>query len=154
MSRPHLHRLGLGLSLAVVISVVLWAQQPVSQSGTWTVESTGATPRAVASAASTNATSVKASAGRLLGMYLVNTTGTIYYVRLYDLATAPTCSSATGYVFSMPIPASTSGDGFSMSFPEGGIAFGTGIAYCLTGGPSSTDNTNAATGIYGALSYK
>lgn len=117
-------------------------------------DQTGATPSAVASAASTNATNVKASAGRLLGVYLVNTTGTIYYIRFYNLATSPTCSSATGYLFTLPVPASTSGAGFSMSFPQGGLAFGTGVGYCITGGASSTDNTSAATGIYGVISYK
>ena len=117
-------------------------------------DQTGATPSAVASAASTNSTNVKASAGRLMGIYLVNTTATLYYIRFYNLASAPTCSSATGFLFTMPIPASTTGAGFSMPFPPSGLAFGTGIGYCITGGASSTDNTNAATGIYGVLSYK
>jgi hypothetical protein len=117
-------------------------------------DQTGATPSAVASAASTNSTNVKASAGRLLGMYLVNTTATVYYIRFYNLASAPTCSSATGFVFTMPIPAATTGAGFSMPFPQGGLAFSTGIGYCITGGATSTDNTSAATGIFGVLSYK
>jgi hypothetical protein len=32
--------------------------------------------------------------------------------------------------------------------------YSSGIGFCLTGGGSSTDNTNAATGVYLALLYK
>jgi hypothetical protein len=109
------------------------------------------------SAASTNATSVKGSAGTLTGMTLLNTTTTVYYLRMYNLASAPTCSSSTGFVRSWPIPpASTSGlvGGVSPHLPVGGTAFATGIAFCLTGGGSSTDNTNAATGVYVNLDYQ
>lgn len=115
----------------------------------------GGTPLAVVTAAtSTNATSVKTTAGRLLGIYLVNTTGTLQYIRFYNLAAAPTCSSAVGHVFAMPIPASTSGAGFSMAFPDGGLAFSTGIAYCITAGPASTDVSTTIVGTYGVLNYK
>lgn len=115
---------------------------------------TGWTIGAVTSAASTNANNVKGSAGRVSSINLINTTGTLYYLRLYNLASTPTCSSATGFIVSLPVPADTSGSGFAMSFPNGGIAFTTGIGYCLTGGSSSTDNTSAATGIFGIISYK
>jgi hypothetical protein len=33
-------------------------------------------------------------------------------------------------------------------------AYGTGIGFCITGGGSSTDNTNAATGVYVTIGYK
>ena len=118
-------------------------------------DQTGWTPAAVISAASTNDTVVKSSAGRISSINLVNTTATLYYLRLYDIASGDaTCSSATGYLVSLPVPASTTGSGFTMSFPSGGIAFASGIGYCLTGGSSSTDNTNAATGIFGIISFK
>jgi hypothetical protein len=111
----------------------------------------GCTPSGAASAASTNATSVKGSAGTWCGGVAINTTATLYYLRLYNLSAAPTCSSATGFVTTIPIPASTTGAGTLLDFGTFGAAFSTGIAYCLTGGGSSTDNTNAATGVY--LSY-
>lgn len=113
----------------------------------------GGSVSAFASAASTNATNVKASAGQIYGIYLINTTATLYYLRLYNSSGTPTCSSATGYIASIPVPASTSGAGVALPFPIG-AAFGTGIAYCFTGGASSTDNTNAATGVYGVIVYK
>lgn len=107
----------------------------------------------VTSAASTNATSVKASAGNIYGIFLVNTTATLYYIRFYNLATAPTCSSATGFVHSLTIPALATGAGFV--FPSSyGRAFSTGIAYCITAGPTSTDNVAAAVGIEGVIDYR
>jgi hypothetical protein len=114
----------------------------------------GCTIHYATSAASTNATNVKASAGTLCGGTVINTTATLYYLRFYNLASSPTCSSSTGFVATFPIPASTSGNGTVIDFGTFGAALGTGIGYCLTGGGSSTDNTNAATGVYINLGYK
>lgn len=117
----------------------------------------GATAYGLQSAASTNATSVKASAGTLYGLSLANTSTTVYYLRMYNLAAAPTCSSATGFVRSWPIPPAASAGlvgGFAVPVPLAGVAFGTGIAFCVTGGPTSTDNTNAATGLFINIDYK
>jgi len=44
-----------------------------------------------AAGASTNATSVKGSAGTLYGLSLSNTTTTVYYLRLYNLSTGACC---------------------------------------------------------------
>lgn len=109
-----------------------------------------------AAGASTNATSVKGSAGTLYGLSLSNTTTTVYYVRLYNLSSSPTCNSATGYVESIPVPpAAAAGQvgGREMTFNIG-KAFTTGIGFCITGGASSTDNTNAAAGVYVSALYK
>ena len=35
-----------------------------------------------------------------------------------------------------------------------GEAFSTGLAFCVTGGGTSTDNTNAAVGVFISLLYK
>jgi len=108
----------------------------------------------LSSAASTNSTNCKASAGQVYGFQVINTTSSIYYLRMYNSASAPTCSSATGFVRTIPIPHASgagSGVGFSQTV---GSAYGTGIGFCLTGGGSSTDNTNAATGVYISILYK
>jgi hypothetical protein len=124
----------------------------VAQAATATTDNGTATCY-LTTTASTNATNCKASAGNLYVIRAVNTTGTLYYLRLYNLAAAPTCSSATGFVETIPIPASTSGNGIVI--PQSvGQAFATGIGFCLTGGGSSTDNTNAATGVYLTMLYK
>jgi hypothetical protein len=108
------------------------------------------------SAASTNATNCKANPGNLYGFRFLNTTTTIYYLRLYNLAAAPTCSSATGFVETVPIPpAGAAGQaGGIVSIEPFGEAYTTGIGFCFTGGSSSTDNTNAATGVFGTILYK
>jgi hypothetical protein len=108
---------------------------------------------ALISTASTNATNCKASAGVLYDLSAVNTTATVVYLRLYNLAAAPTCSSATGFIETIPVPASTTGAGIVRTFPVG-RAYTTGVGACVTGGGSSTDNTNAVAGVYVSLGYK
>jgi hypothetical protein len=110
----------------------------------------------VASAATTNATSCKASAGNFYGYEIYNSTTTVYYLRLYNTASAPTCSSATGFIRSIPIPPAGSagqvnGAISNQQFPTN---YSTGIGFCITGGSSSTDNTSAATGLFVTLRYK
>jgi hypothetical protein len=110
----------------------------------------------VASAASTNATSCKGSAGNLYGYEIYNSTTSAYYLRLYNTSTAPTCSSATGFIRAIPIPPAGSagqvnGAISNQQFPTN---YGTGIGFCITGGSSSTDNTSAATGLFVTLRYK
>jgi hypothetical protein len=111
---------------------------------------------AIVSAASTNSTSCKGSAGDVWGYELYNTTTTIYYLRLYNASSAPTCSSATGFIKSIPvIPAAASGgSGGQISNEVLPVPYATGIGFCLTGGSSSTDNTNAAVGIFGVVKYR
>lgn len=105
------------------------------------------------SAASNNSTNVKASAGQVYTISAVNTTATLYFLRMYNLASAPTCSSATGFIETIPIPASTTGAGLVRDVAVG-QAYSTGVGFCLTGGGSSTDNTNAATGVYFTILFK
>ena len=109
-----------------------------------------------AAGASTNATNVKNAAGTVYGYTLTNTTTTIYYLRMYNLASAPTCSSATGYVSTIPIPPTSAAGGAGGREIQKNIgqAFTTGIGFCVTGGASSTDNTNAATGVFVEILYK
>lgn len=167
---------------ALAVTGTFWqAIQPVSnagtfavqaaQSGTWTVQpgntanttpwivqvvpgaTNGAPSCNLQSAATTNATNCKASDGTLQGYELINTTATLVFLRLYNLAAAPTCSSATGFVRSIPIPSSVNGAGVVRDMNVG-EAFGTGIGFCLTGGGTPTDNTNAVTGVYLSILYK
>lgn len=103
----------------------------------------------VLSAASTNATSVKAYGGSLYQVIAINTTVTPYYLKFYDKASAPTCNSDT-VVQSYPIAASS-----TVSLPIlMGLPFKLGIGLCLTGALADNDNTNAATGVTINLLYK
>lgn len=103
--------------------------------------------------ASTNSTNVKSAAGTVYHYSVSNTTSTLYYLRMYNLASAPTCSSATGFVESIPIPASTSGGGRERVMNIG-QAFTTGISYCITASSGSTANDAAAAGVYVTILYK
>lgn len=105
------------------------------------------------SAATANSTNCKASAGNVYGIYIINTTSTNYFLRMYNSASAPTCSSATGFVEAIPaLGAAANGGGISRM--QVAQAFATGVGFCLTGGGSSTDNTSAATGVYVTILYK
>lgn len=110
----------------------------------------------ILSAASNNSTSCKGSTGNFFGYEIYNNTTTIYYLRLYNSSSAPTCSSATGFIRTIPIPpAGASGQaGGAISNQFYPTNYSTGIGYCITGGSSSTDNTNAAAGVFGEIRYK
>lgn len=111
-----------------------------------------ATPAKAFSAASTNATSLKASAGTIYAIVAINTTATLYYLKLYDKATAPTVGTDVP-IQTYPVPANTSGAGEVIPCPVG-MAFANGIAWALTGGLADADTSNAATGIAINFQYK
>lgn len=104
-------------------------------------------PQHFLSAASTNSTLVVAGYHQIDSLLVVNTTGTIYYLKFYDKATAPTCGTDPVAV-SIPIPfgTSNSGGGVMAPFPSSS-AFQSGIGFCLVGGIADNDSSNAATGV-------
>ena len=77
----------------------------------------------------------------------INTTTLIYWLKLYDTSTAPTCGSGTP-VQKYPIPfgAANSGGGFVIPIPDG-MQFFNGIGFCLTAAQANSDTGNAATGV-------
>jgi hypothetical protein len=99
----------------------------------------GATPYKLVSAASTNATSVKASAGQIYSITAMNTNAAVRYLKLYNKASAPTVGTDTPVqVYALP----PSG-GITLSIPVG-MAFATGIALATTTGAADSDNTGVA----------
>lgn len=86
------------------------------------------------SAASTNATSVKGSAGQVYGWYLYNANAAVRYMKLYNKATSPTVGTDVP-VMVVPIPP---GAAANVEYHMG-IAFGTGIALALTTGVADAD---------------
>jgi hypothetical protein len=101
-------------------------------------------PFSFLSTASTNSTLVYAGPSQLQSMIIVNTTATIYYLKLYDTPVAPTCGSGTP-VQRYPIPTSTVGGVIALSVE--GMIFARGIGFCLTGALADADTTVAATGV-------
>ena len=122
--------------------------QPALVAGTAAIGDVGIQYRATAtgaaggthivSAAGTNATVVKAAAGRLLGFVLTNNAAAKVYAKFHNQTTTPT--AGTGVVRSFGIPA-----GQTVVFSlEGGIAFATGIALTLVTGAADSDATGVA----------
>lgn len=115
---------------------------PYSFDGTnWT--RAGCTPTPIVSAASTNATSVKGSAGIVYAAYMTNsnTTNTNFrYVKFYNKASSPTVGSDTPVaVFGMP-----GTGGGALPIPPSGMNFSLGVALAMTTGAAHSDTNGVA----------
>jgi hypothetical protein len=100
------------------------------------------------SAATTNATIVKGSAGRVLGWALANTNAAFRYVKLHNQTTTPTAGS--GVVRTIAIPPNS----LAQMKLEGGIAFATGIGLTTVTGSTDADTTAVGAGdIVGELFF-
>jgi hypothetical protein len=91
------------------------------------------------SAATTNATIVKGSPGRVVGWSFGNTNAAWRYVKLHNQTTTPT--AGTGVVRTIAIPP----NGVNTFKIEGGIAFATGIGLTTVTGAADADT--AAVGL-------
>lgn len=97
------------------------------------------TSRVVSSAASTNATSGKATTGWLFGVVAYNTNAAVRYLKIYNKASAPTVGTDTP-VMTIPLPPTS-----YVQIPyDAPFYFSLGIAYALTTG--SADNDTGAVG--------
>lgn len=129
---------------------------PVSQSGTWTVQpgntanttawlvsqngttSGGLTTYHLASAASTNATNIKSSAGQVYGWYIYNSNAAARKVAFHNTSGTPTAGSSV--FFTLVIPPGSGANVFSPI----GIPFSSGIAITTVTGLADSDNTGVA----------
>jgi hypothetical protein len=103
----------------------------------------------VLAAASVNNTLVKATAGRLYGYHLANTSAAWRYVKFYNKATAPVAGTDTP-VLTVPIPPG----GVAVVDRPIPISFATGIGYALTTGAADNDATAvAANDVVGHLLF-
>lgn len=119
---------------------------PVTIQGTATVSgetatqyrsiASGASTTHLVSAANTNSTLVKNTAGKVLGWWFANTTSAWVYVKLHNQATAPT--AGTGVILTIAVPP----NGVSQFFSEGGVTFTNGIGMTVVGGAADADNTS------------
>lgn len=110
----------------------------------------GAQVAKVLTAASTNATAVKASSGRLIGWSLANTTAAVKVVHVHNLAVAPTVGTSVP-MFSIVLPPNAHKEA---QF-DAGLAMSTGISYSITGAIADLDTTVTAVGdVIGAFYYQ
>ena len=128
-----------------------------AQSGAWSVSATqipatsgGASLAKVLSAASTNATSTKASAGQLYSYNFFNANAAIRYVHFYNKVSAPTVGTDVP-VFTVGIPI-----GGSVAWHDlNGTPFALGIAFSITTGAGDTDTVAVgANDVTGFFTYK
>lgn len=97
----------------------------------------GTSTSRLVSAATTNATNLKASAGQVYAIIASNVNASARYIHLYNTSGTPTCNASIINTFI--IPGNTAGAGTNISIPPG-VAFGTGIGYCIT---TSVDGTGS-----------
>lgn len=96
----------------------------------------GLTTHKTIAAGTTNATSVKASAGKVYGIFVNNQNAAVRYLKLYNKASAPTVGTDTPVlVFAIP-PA-----GNVNLYAKDGIYLSLGIAFALTTGAADNDTT-------------
>ena len=96
----------------------------------------GSTPFHAISAASTNSTNVKGSAGQIYGLSISNTNAAARFFKLYDKATAPTVGTDTPKR-TIQIPANAT---VICAFPVG-LSFASGIGFGATGAIADSDAT-------------
>lgn len=101
----------------------------------WANAEGGCTPHKKISAASTNATSVKADRGQVYAISVNNVNAAARYLKLYDKASAPTVGTDTP-VLVIPLAAASA---VHLGFGSVGVAFSLGIAYALTTGIADSD---------------
>jgi hypothetical protein len=142
-----------------------------AQSGTWTVQpgntanttpwlvndrpdtTGGLTLHKTISAATTNATNIKASAGQVYSVQVFNTNASPRYLKLYNKASSPTVGTDVP-VKTLLIPGNANGAGMVLNWDKG-LTFTTGIAFALTTGIADTDTgAVAANEIAVNLDYK
>lgn len=96
----------------------------------------------VISAATTNATLIKSSAGNLYGVWATNTSASTRYLKLYNMTTAPTVGTSTPSI-TISLPSGFAGD---LNVGTHGVSFTTGISLAITGGYADTDTTATVAG--------
>ncbi len=106
-----------------------------------------------ATTASTNANLIVGRRAVLCHLVAINTTATLGYMKVYDLAAAPACSTSGNLKHVYPVPASTAGNGFVIPL-SAGETYQNGIAYCVTASGTHTANDAGPAGIYIEGSYK
>jgi hypothetical protein len=99
----------------------------------------GGTVFSAISAASNNATAIKASNGQVYSVQACNSNAAARYVKLYNLTTVTDCGASAEFMRFM-VPAANC---INFSIPAG-AAFSTGISMCIVTGAADADNTSTA----------
>lgn len=131
------------MGVAIAFAVFIWG----GAAGLWGPVFAQSAPKKYLSVNSTtNSTLVLAGNIWVNGGVVVNTTGTVYYLKLYNKATAPTCGTDTP-LWTLPIPYGQSSSGGGFVLPINQLQFPTGLGFCITSGIADNDTGSAVAGI-------
>jgi hypothetical protein len=137
-----------GILVAALAATDLYVYRtPTSSSQSTTADTPCYINNGVGSTAAVTSGSCRNRSGRFLGGRIVNTSATPAFLRLYNLATVPICSSSEGFQESIPIPPNYSG----IVDTNSNYFYNTGVGYCLTGGGTNNNNTPAPAGVFGSI---
>lgn len=114
----------------------------VTGSGTFTVQPASPTTLFQNSAATTNATAIKTSAGTLYALTASNANAAVRHLKLYNKASAPTVGTDIP-VLTVPLPP---GQVTHINLGAMGLRFATGIASATTVNIADTDTAAVAAG--------
>lgn len=118
-------------------------------SGTITSNPPTGTPYTLTTAASTNASLVVNNARNLFTLSIANTSASAIYVKLYNLAAAPTVGTSVP-IMTIPVP---SNQFYTAAFGQLGQRFAAGISLAVTAGIATTDTAAVSAGSLIALNY-
>jgi len=135
-------------TITLPVSLASVPSHAVTNAGTFAVQTSatstgGYTPGKLVSAATTNATVIKASAGTLGHISASNVNAAARYLKFYNKATAPTVGTDVP-VLTYIIPGNTAGAGTNIPLPPQGINFSTGIAFATTTEATDAGSTAVA----------
>ena len=141
-----------GADLGTVAHARMMNANFVFNGTTWDRESKVATvARLLSAAASTNATSVKASAGNVFKIVGVNTNAAARYLKFYNKASSPTVGTDTPVATLYLPPTAVNGGQFQFDFGSQPLYLGTGVAYALTTAAADADTGALTSGDVVAL---
>lgn len=128
-------------------SVALNQYVQAVQSGAWALSASatgGYTPGKLISAASTNATVIKAAPGTLGYLSISNVNAAARFVKFYNQTAAPSGSGLTS-VMTIAVPSNgATGAATNIPLPPQGMAFSIGIAFWTTANVADNDTTAVA----------
>ena len=125
---------------AAAVESIPYIPTTITSSGTSTTTPAAPTTHTLASAATTNATSVKASAGTVYSLFVSNTSAAVKSLKMYNKASAPTVGTDQP-IMTITVPATSQ---VSVDCGPLGVRFATGIALAMTGLATLADTTAVA----------
>lgn len=117
-----------------------------ADSATVITQEIAGTPFQIQSAASINASVIKASAGSLLELSIFNSSASTVYVKLYNKATTPAPATDNALLMDV-IPVATNARSIQIEYGTAGKRFSSGIGIAIVANPANTDSTAVAVGV-------